>query len=466
MKKLIIAIVIGFSSFAAFGQNLPNRHEVSIWGAGGISSLQYKPSYGDHKIGFGGMAGIGYHYFFNQEWSLGIGVEYSILNSKSKYDLFEDVYNTVDNTSTMYLRIHTEGTDFKQKQQAGYINIPLMVRYQTKELWEGYTLYAAFGPKVGIPVNSSFESEGVITTKGYRLDLGSGEPITSDPYINMPHRGFGTYDYKSDGELDLKLNYILSLEAGVKWEFNNNWGLYTGLYFDYGLNNIINKSDEVSRFIHYDKENPAEYASNSIFDSKHSLENIDYVDKVKTVSFGVKAQLAFGFKQYVPKKKRGIPVYMETGEEEDADVLTASKMEEIMSRNIGKLSDEQRKEFEKVRELLMEEPDFAGSITGFDFTKSNILPEMIPELDRKAKLLRKYPSVTIILVGHTDDISNDDINYNLGIDRASSVRAYLIAKGVNGNQLKVSSKGRSEPAIPNNSESNRRFNRRVDFVVE
>ena len=464
MKKLIIAIVIGFSSFVAFGKDLPNRHEVSIWGAGGISSLQYKLSYGEHKIGFGGMAGIGYHYFFNPNWSLGGGVEYSILNSKSKFDYFEDKYNVITKEN-YYFRIHAEGQDYKQKQQAGYINIPIMVRYQTSELWEGYTLYAAFGPKIGIPVTATHTSEGTLTTKAYDLDI-SGQ-ITSDPYINMPHRGLGTYKNDIKEDMDLKMNYMLSFETGIKWEFNKNWSLYTGLFFDYGLNNIRKDETEgFERLFAYNVENPAENIAHSVFDAQHSMNNTNFVDRVNTVSFGVKAQLAFGFKPYREKKKKPISTIYMDEVAEDSDVLTASKMEEIMSRNIDKLSDEQRKEFEKLREMLKEDPDFTGSTTGFDFAKSDILPEMYSELDRKARLLKKYPGVTIILEGHTDNVSDDDFNYNLGLDRANSVKAYLVSKGVSGNRLKVSSKGKAEPAIPNTSEANRRFNRRVEFIVE
>ncbi len=67
----------------------------------------------------------------------------------------------------------------------------------------------------------------------------------------------------------------------------------------------------------------------------------------------------------------------------------------------------------------------------------------------------------IRIVGHTCDIGSDLYNQGLSERRASSVRDWFVAHGVDAGELDVSGKGETEPKFPNEGET-RAKNRRVD----
>lgn len=68
---------------------------------------------------------------------------------------------------------------------------------------------------------------------------------------------------------------------------------------------------------------------------------------------------------------------------------------------------------------------------------------------------------SIHLVGHADEIGTNEINYEVGLDRAKSVQAYLATLGYGKSKVTIESKGKTMPIAPNDDES-RAKNRRVE----
>ncbi|MFV0538290.1 MAG: OmpA family protein, partial [Dysgonomonas sp.] len=290
---------------------------------------------------------------------------------------------------------------------------------------------------------------------------------TNDPYTDMPHHGFGTYSQNQKGDMDFKMNVMLSLETGMKWKLksNNKWFLYTGLFLDYGLSNIRKSSSrerDFTSFFQYNPATPGNYTVNPLIDANYNNASQSFVDKVKTVAFGVKVQLTFGANPFYSKKAKVSKIV----EEKPYEGLTAAQMEDIMNRGTNKLIDAQHKEFEALRAMLEKEaPDFTGCVAGFDLNRYEILPFMYAELDRKVEVMRQYPQINVRLVGHTDDIGTDQLNQQLGLDRAQAVKAYLVSKGISPSRIETASKGKREPFISNTDDGRRRSNRRVDIVL-
>lgn len=454
MKKLLIIALIGFCSITTYGQSQQNKHEFSVWGAGGISSLQYDPVIGDNSLGLGGFAGLGYSYFFHYNWGISIGAEYSILNGKTKMPLFTENYYTPSTNSEYIYHMFVDGKNFEQTHTANYINIPLMVKFVSNEIGNGKRFYAAAGAKVGIPVKGSYKSKGSMTTKGWEVD-DNGDYFTNDPYVNMPHHGFGTYQVSSKKEdIDFKTNVMLSLEAGMKWRLksNNKWFLYTGLYLDYGLSDVRDEGN--SAVYAYNPKSPSKYTMNSIFESEY--DGASFTDKVNTLSAGIKVQLTFGSNLF--SKKTKAPV---VEAEKPYPGLTAAQADEIISRSTDRLINA-KKDSQPQTVIVNESGEISGSITGFDLNKAIILPVMYPELDRVIEEMRKQSSVKLLLEGNTDDLGSNELNYDLGLKRAEAVKEYMVARGINPNRLAITSKGKNNPFIPNSDEAKRRANRRVD----
>ena len=103
----------------------------------------------------------------------------------------------------------------------------------------------------------------------------------------------------------------------------------------------------------------------------------------------------------------------------------------------------------------------------FDFDKAEIKPEYLSRLDEAKKVFDAHPYMTVVIVGHTDDVGADDYNMELSKKRAWSVSDYLINQvGIESGRLKMIGRGESEPAFPNDTDENRAKNRRVEFIPE
>jgi outer membrane protein OmpA-like peptidoglycan-associated protein len=101
----------------------------------------------------------------------------------------------------------------------------------------------------------------------------------------------------------------------------------------------------------------------------------------------------------------------------------------------------------------------------FDLDKYDLKDKSIEVLDRKIAQMKKYPSMTIALVGHTCDLGNNPHNDELSYNRCISARNYMIRKGIRASRIDIVPMGKHHPDYPNNNETNRERNRRVDFMT-
>lgn len=87
------------------------------------------------------------------------------------------------------------------------------------------------------------------------------------------------------------------------------------------------------------------------------------------------------------------------------------------------------------------------------------------ELDKFAKALEPYPTVTLLVEGHTDATGTAEYNLHLSEKRARSVRDYLVSKGIAESRFTVKGHGQSQPVAPNNTAEGRKKNRRVEITI-
>jgi len=101
----------------------------------------------------------------------------------------------------------------------------------------------------------------------------------------------------------------------------------------------------------------------------------------------------------------------------------------------------------------------------FAVNRSDIQPNFAPVLERFAEGLRNNQNAEVRVVGFTDSTGTDAINNPLSLDRATSVRNYLTARGVNGNRIQVEGRGSAQPIASNDTSDGRARNRRVEIFV-
>ncbi len=80
-------------------------------------------------------------------------------------------------------------------------------------------------------------------------------------------------------------------------------------------------------------------------------------------------------------------------------------------------------------------------------------------------VLKANPDVRIRVDGHTDSDGSAAYNQGLSERRASSVRAYLVSRGLDLARFTVKGFGEESPIAPNDSRENKRRNRRVESTI-
>ena len=102
----------------------------------------------------------------------------------------------------------------------------------------------------------------------------------------------------------------------------------------------------------------------------------------------------------------------------------------------------------------------------FDTSAATIQARSFPLLDQIAKVLNEHPEIVKLTVeGHTDDRGPVDFNRTLSQQRAESVAAYLVSKGVAKERIEAKGFGPDRPVQPNTTSEGRAANRRVDFLT-
>ena len=101
----------------------------------------------------------------------------------------------------------------------------------------------------------------------------------------------------------------------------------------------------------------------------------------------------------------------------------------------------------------------------FDTAKSDIRPSDQADVDQVAATLKQYPKAHIRIAGYADTRGNEAANVALGKARAESVKAALVAKGIDGGRVETATGGASDPVDTNATAAGRAENRRTELVV-
>lgn len=101
----------------------------------------------------------------------------------------------------------------------------------------------------------------------------------------------------------------------------------------------------------------------------------------------------------------------------------------------------------------------------FEFDSARLTREARIVLDSVAAGLKGQPTMQVEIAGHCDGLGTQDYNLQLSKERAASVRAFLIDRGIDPARLRAEGYGEFEPVAENETEEGRAENRRVEFRV-
>ena len=125
-----------------------------------------------------------------------------------------------------------------------------------------------------------------------------------------------------------------------------------------------------------------------------------------------------------------------------------------------KLPTSNAKSFDKI------ETGKAITLNNVYFEQSSFImkKESYPELDKVVAILRSNPKTRIEIGGHTDNVGDQRLNLALSENRAKVILNYMVSKGIDEERLLYKGYGGTKPVAPNDSEDNKKKNRRVEII--
>lgn len=102
----------------------------------------------------------------------------------------------------------------------------------------------------------------------------------------------------------------------------------------------------------------------------------------------------------------------------------------------------------------------------FDTAKYAVLPETAVTLEKTYNALKANPDVKITIIGHTDHVGTYADNQILSVNRAESVKNWLVKKGIDAKRIKTIGKSEGSPIATNDTAEGRAQNRRVEIEMQ
>jgi hypothetical protein len=302
-------MVLALSSLQIMAQKAP--HEFSVYACGGVStysfhpravnyteSLGYATDFGSQfhqstrkensSIGFSSDFGFGFTGFLSQQIGIHTSAGFGLLNVKSKRTLSYVKEGIMIDIHDRFYELHTKLENYTEIHKTLFVSIPLMLQFQTKQkqYWNwtrtqkagfyaqaGVKVHFLFGNKYEVNVDSLFNA-------GYYFDFNNWAATQK-----FAEYGFGPFEgNNAAGKLDFGVMVLFACEAGVKWRIDNNIFVYTGAFFDCGLNDPVKNSRQP-------QEN---------FTSQQQLSDLTllrFSDKINLMMVGIKLRMAFTRRQ-------------------------------------------------------------------------------------------------------------------------------------------------------------------------
>lgn len=108
-----------------------------------------------------------------------------------------------------------------------------------------------------------------------------------------------------------------------------------------------------------------------------------------------------------------------------------------------------------------------AEIAGVQFATgaATLNPEAREALARFSGIVGTYPELRFKIEGHTDTTGSAETNKNLSLQRAITVRDYLVGQGADASAIEVEGLGPDQPVADNATAEGRARNRRVEIVL-
>lgn len=103
----------------------------------------------------------------------------------------------------------------------------------------------------------------------------------------------------------------------------------------------------------------------------------------------------------------------------------------------------------------------------FDTDQADIKPQYHDAIAKVGEFMKKYPTTTAVIEGHTDNVGGAAYNMKLSQKRAESVVAYLVKNfGIDSSRLEAKGHGEKRRIAYNSTAEGRQKNRRINAIID
>jgi outer membrane protein OmpA-like peptidoglycan-associated protein len=165
----------------------------------------------------------------------------------------------------------------------------------------------------------------------------------------------------------------------------------------------------------------------------------------------------------------------EAKSQQDAQAAAQAQQAEAQAQQAAQQAEAQR---EQLRAALLDQFNRVLPTTdtprGLEANLSDVLfatgkyelqPNAREALARFSGIVLAHPGLKMQIEGYTDSVGSDTLNQTLSENRANSVRAYLIAQGIDPTAVSALGYGKSNPVASNDTAQGRQQNRRVEIII-
>lgn len=160
------------------------------------------------------------------------------------------------------------------------------------------------------------------------------------------------------------------------------------------------------------------------------------------------------------------------GKREADEILAGAAIGAVVGGGVGAYMDAQQEKLARIPGTSVERVGedtllvhFESDVL-FDVNSAIVDSSGRATLEDVASVLGDYPKTAVVVQGHTDATGSEELNQELSERRATSVRNYLIGRGLDADRVASLGYGEGFPVASNDSESGRRQNRRVDILLK
>lgn len=433
--KITLAILVLFNVAV-------QAQELNLKINAGTSGILYDSSIGNGNLKFGGGIGVGYTYFFSSHWGITTGID--VMYNQNSFELNNGntitSYEVDDQTSAFEYRV----TPSKYKEDQHFISaaIPFLLQYRTAVAYKTQ-LYFGFGGKILFPGKHS------VKASASELQLTAYYPDLNLLIDDLPSHGFGKVSsWQDKTTVSLEPSFLLSAETGLTFKIKENTQLYTGIYVDYGLSNLVKESPD-RNIVAYNPNGLDNIQSNGTIGNKKIIQESRYL------SIGFQFKLGFSL-----AKDKQLSVHQKAAIVNQTQVSTLVQESPPVQHKIIESAPVKTELTTAERNYIEKQP-----LPFQEIGSTNITPQIALRLDEIAKILNSNRDTELNITGYTCDVGTEARNLEIGMQRAQAVADYLKKKGIESNRMHLFSKGESEPLVTNTPTENKPLNRRVKLEI-